>query len=102
MTNEEYLAKKLPNYDDDDIAFLISSATAIYKSITHFDEVKPEHENWILRACLEISERENFTGAKDYNENGIAATYDRTQLSYGLISELPNTAVMYKKDGEQI
>ena len=102
MTTKEYLAKKLVNFDDDDIDFLVSSATAIYKSITRFDDVKPEHENWILRASLELSERENFTGAKDYSENGINVGYDSAQVSFALRSELPNNAVLFTKDGTKI
>lgn len=102
MTTKQYLAKRLPNYDEEDIDFLISSATAIYKSVTKFDTVATEHENWLQRACLELAERENFTGANSYSENGISVSYDRSQLSYGLLSELPNNANLYKKDGTVI
>ena len=102
MTTEQFLAKRLHNHDEDDIAFLISSATAIYKSITHYDEVLPEHENWIQRACLELAERENFTAARAFSENGLSVTYDAAQLSQALRGELPNNANLYKKDGSAI
>lgn len=100
MNNNEYLKKKYPELDEDDISFLILSAQSIYKSITHFNSVKPEHENWILRCCIELREREGYTGTTSFSENGVSMSFDKSQVSIGLLSELPNNAVVYSRDGE--
>ena len=102
MENEKYLQGKYPELNADDIEFLIQSAQSIYKSITKYEEVKPEHQNWILRCCIELVERDGYTGASAYSESNVSVTFDSSQVSYGLRRELPNNATCYDSKGNVI
>ena len=102
MNNAQYLAKKYPYMDKDDIEFVEQSALSIYKSRTKYSELKEEHENWLTRACIEIIEREGYTGSTHFSENGISVSYDNAQLSNAILGELPNNAVCYDKYGNKM
>jgi len=102
MNTAQYLAKKYPYMDNDDIEFVEQSALSIYKNRTKYSELKPEYENWLTRACIEIIEKEGYTGSTRFSENGISVSYDSAQLSYALLSELPNNAVCYDRYGNEL
>lgn len=102
MNNVQYLAKKYPYLDNDDIEFVEQSALSIYKSRTKYSELATEHENWLTRACIEIIEREGYTSATRFSENGISVSYDNAQLSNALLVELPNNAVCYDRYGNEL
>lgn len=47
-----------------------------------------KHKTWILRAMQEHIDKEGMNNVRSYSENGVSVTFDKTGLSYDLISEI--------------
>ena len=52
------------------------------------DKIPPRKNTWIYRCVLEQVERKGITSYLGFSENGIKATFDRSQVSQSLIDEL--------------
>lgn len=93
----EYIKRKYDYLNNEDITILVDSAKEILFNLLYpcgasidFDKfaVPKQHKTWVLRAVIEMIERAGISSATAYRENGLDFTFDRSQLSYGLISEI--------------
>lgn len=92
-----FIKNKYSYLSDDDINFLIGTTKEILFNLLYpFNKsIDPEefaipkrHTMWVLRAVIEMIERTGISSAVAYNENGLNISFDRSQLSQGLISEI--------------
>ena len=92
-----YIKGKYSYLNDGDVEVLISSAKEILINLLYpFDksidldnfDVPKRFTMWVARAIVEMIERQGISSAVAYSENGLNITFDRSQLSYGLISEI--------------
>lgn len=93
-----YFQRKYPYIDEVDIEVLEGGAkeTLIHRLYGAYKNVSTEdkewafenYKYWILRAMQEMIERLGVTSAISYTENGISITFDETQLSSSLLSEI--------------
>lgn len=98
MDYTNYLIRKYPHIDRDDLDVLVEQAKEIlinlsFKSQTIISSDKraivlERHKYWILRCVNEMIERMGITSVISYRENGISITFDSSQLSSSLISEI--------------
>lgn len=92
-----YIKGKYSYLNDEDVEVLIASAKEILINLMYpFDtsidldnfDVPKRFTLWIVRAVIEMVERAGISSAVAYKENGLEITFDRSQLSNGLISEI--------------
>lgn len=92
-----YIKTKYKYLTDDDIKAFVDMATEILMNQLYpFDKsigetsfsIPTRHRMWILRCITEIIEREGISSAIGYAENGASISFDRSQLSKGLLEEI--------------
>lgn len=87
-----------PWLSDSDIKRFVDRAKMFYYDILYptnrevDEETHPikgfRNEQWILTACEELIERQGFSSAVAYRENGISWTFDNAYLSQTLRDSL--------------
>lgn len=92
-----YIKGKYAYLSNEDIDLLIESAKEVLFNLLYpFNvsidlndfTVPKRYTMWVLRAVIEMIERAGISSATAYKENGLSFSFDRSQLSYGLISEI--------------
>lgn len=51
-------------------------------------DIPQRKESWLIRCVIEQIDRMGMSSAIGYSENGIKVSFDRTQVSQGLIDEI--------------
>ncbi len=87
------MQKKFPYLKDEEIKICYEIAKEILLNTLYpFDEDRDERPTrntmWVYRCMVEIIERNGMSSALSYKENGYSITFDRTQVSQGLMNEL--------------
>ena len=82
-----------PYMKECDIDVMVDCGTDILLNTLYpFDEEKTEipqrKVSWIYRCVLEQIERKGMTSVLSYRENGIQITFDKSQVSEGLLREI--------------
>ena len=92
MKNEPIarLSEKYPYIDVLDIEDAIEAALFVLSELKKDDisNLMPKYKNWVYRAAIEFIERSGMSSVLAYSENNYTVSFDRTQLSSGLIREL--------------
>ncbi len=90
MTQLEKLKVLLPEAQSEDalLEVYLEMAKDIITEIRHSDVVEPEYLNLQLKMAVEFYSKRGAEGQTSHSENGIGRTYDKTDVSTGLLEQI--------------
>lgn len=90
MTQLEKLKLLLenPQVSDDVLVFYLDNASEIICELRNSDIVESKYSNIQIKIAIEMFNKRGAEGQTSHSENGISRTYEKSDISHSLLSQI--------------